>query len=279
MALTKRTGVARSLSFLWNKGRAYREAALARRPFLRYLWRVGAFLRNTPDTLRHEGLSVLLWQGLRLALSPIASLDLVTFYKCDLTQAISELAARAPVTIGMATEADMARLAGMMTLSLSADPLMERLRRGDVCFLAKVEGQIAHFNWINFHDLACGPLAPDVRIPLRDGEAYTYDGHTVVPWRGTGIHGAVNSRMLLFLKETGYCKAYTWAKTDNLRSRKGLRPLWKTTGTFLSLRPRRTGRVFVVRLSGAFEPIGTRVRYTSLMGSRLVTFSPADSGT
>ncbi len=117
-------------------------------------------------------------------------------------------------------------------------------------------------------------------IPLKDGEACTYDGHTIAPWRGRGVHGAVNSRMPLFLKQTGYGKAYTWAKTDNLKSRKGLRPLrWKTTGTFLSFRLRRTGRVCVVRLSGAFEPIGTRVRYAPLVGSRLVTFSPENLGT
>jgi GNAT superfamily N-acetyltransferase len=70
---------------------------------------------------------------------------------------------------------------------------LDRLRRGELCFLAMSGDAIAHVNWICF---AWGDALPEHPIRLRTGEVYTTDALTLPAFRGKGLHAFVLRVML-----------------------------------------------------------------------------------
>ena len=130
---------------------------------------------------------------------------------------------------------------------------LDRLKRGELCFLATVEGVIAHVNWICFQ---WGEALPEHPIRLHAGEIYTTDALTPAAFRGRGLHPFVLRSMLAYARQRGFRHAYTLARIDRTGSLKGLYALgWKECGRVVYfLRRGRTKAWFVWR-RGNVEPL------------------------
>ena len=236
--------------------------------------------------LRYQGLQVLFWRTVVKLASPFVKLDLQILFEMDLREPLEPRPARVPCVIEPGTEADIeAILDGQMRLlspveleelsdeeelqythfvrarAKAQEGFRHAMRAGEVCFVARVEGQVAHSNWIRFHD--CGPV--DSRpVELAPGEVYTTDGFTDERWRGQRLHEAVNIHMLRYAQARGCHRAYTITDLTKAGSRRGVRRIgWKERGIILYATPRGLGRTWLFRLSGDLEPMFRYARETA----------------
>jgi len=203
----------------------------------RYFW----LARNT---YRYDGFAFLPWKLAVEALSPLGFLSLVSFYQKDLTKPLKAPSAKVDLTVCQARGADIEALATLAynrycqaesnedfrSWRIQAK-IFDLLRRGHICFLGKIGGEVVHYNWIYFR---WNDTLPGRYIHLKEDEALLNDAYTIEAWRGKAIHTLVQYHMLLHLKEGGYRRAYTFAYTDNRSSLKTHDRLgWKRTGLIL----------------------------------------------
>lgn len=217
--------------------------------------------------MRYEGFSSLAWRILVKCLSPLGVLEVAFLYEIDLTRPVPYIPAKVPATFARATASDIEPLAAVVVESGDAgtdhvpsvvQKLQARFERGEICFLARIGPRIVHYNWISFRwkESLAGRF-----IVLDDDAAYCGGAYTVGDWRGQAIHTEVNSRMVRFLQENGFRRAYTFAHSDNRSSRKTLHRMgWKRSGAMLAFTPRRQRRARIWRLTGRLDPfIGERI--------------------
>lgn len=204
------------------------------------------FFRWTTNILRYNGLRVLLWRLLQRSLLRFGRLELVTFFKRDLTQPLREIQDRVGLTIARATESDLKSLAVLMGERNKikkveeegmVQPLAQsRFQKGNWCFLGKIGVEIIHYNWISFQG---DESLPGHFLQLEKDEAYCLDAFTLREWRGKGIYPAVHYHALHILQQKGFRKAYTLVDLDNKASRKTHHLHgWKAIGTVLCFTPR-----------------------------------------
>jgi len=223
------------------------------RSLLRWYW------RRVSDTVRYEGLHILLWRILRWCLSPLVDLGFINFYQRDLTQPLGEIRARVDLNVTQTTESDIQQLVALESIASRhkrdfQDEILELFRRGYRCFVGKIGTEIVHYNWISFHRKEWKDESH--LIQLSNDEAFCHRGYTAEAWRGKAIHGAVNNQMLLFLREAGYRRAYTSAYMDNRSSQKALHRLgWELSCTLLYFLPRGAKKAWIWRLKGTLEPL------------------------
>jgi len=234
------------------------------------------------ETIRHEGYVILAWRAFVKLLSPVVGLDAQILFEFDLTQPVEQRRARVECTIEEATavhvdelletrfpaslpgeerglsDADEYRLAVAESARARVRTqghlhLRQWLRAGEECFVARVNGEMAHSNWIRFHGNA---PAPHREIDPAEGEVYMTEGFTVPQWRGKALHEAVNTHMLRLAKARGCRLAYTITDFTNARPRRALLRIgWKYRGHHLFIVPRRIGRSWMLRLGGNVDPI------------------------
>ena len=244
--------------------------------------RLKRYARTVRDSMSYEGLPILAWRVLVKATSPFLDLDHQMLFEIDLTKPIPQRPARVECVIEQAGLADLDELvlarcpelppipAGTMTdeqeyeRSVYArqrahiarsfrESVVDWLRAGELCFVARVQGRIAHSNWIDFHDCAA---TRNRQIKLLPNEVYTTEGHTVDAWRGLALHEAVLTHMLRYAKDRGCTRAYTITDLVKAGARRGvLRIGWKQRGHHLFITSPRLKRTWVVRLGGDIEPI------------------------
>lgn len=97
----------------------------------------------------------------------------------------------------------------------------ERLRRGQKCFVATVEGEVVGCNWTCFGTEPDGSLT----YVLRPDEVLTTDAYTAMAQRGRSIHTALLHAMLAWAQRAGYRRAFTYLTFGNANPGKGLRQL------------------------------------------------------
>ncbi len=225
------------------------------------------YYRRATETLRYEGIHILLWRAVITFLSPLGSVGLVTFYQRDLTQPLKEILAKVEITICQAPESDVDHLVTLVARRYGPlknlqwysklgirDTILQRFRRGQRCFVAKIGTQIVHYNWIFFHweESVAGTGR---HIHLTHNEALCNDGFTIEAWRGKSIHTAVNNQMLRFLQQTGYRRAYTVVATDNKSSQKALHRVgWEPSGIMLYFIPHGAEKARIWRIKGTLDP-------------------------
>jgi L-amino acid N-acyltransferase YncA len=197
---------------------------------------------------RRKGVHVSLWRVLAGCLSPFGELSLTRLYEKDLTGPMAAFAGKVNVTIGQATGSDIERVAelgatlGSLTASALRAQFSDRIRRGARCFVAKIDNQVVHYNWLIFDRMESWPSTQ----VLREREAYCTDAYTVDAWRGRAIHTEVLYRMLLFLQEAGYRRAYTIVAAKNEASWKTHHRLqWQLSGIAFCFKPRNRSKMLV----------------------------------
>jgi hypothetical protein len=153
----------------------------------------------------------------------------VTFFRRDLVEDPPESAAGMDITIY--------RAASLMDAPLvlqGCDParppavVLERLRRGDVCFLAvDVAGRAVHSDWATTVRGHVPELEMDV-LPQR-GEVYLYDAFSPPEVRGRRLFGVVLDSMFRSLRAAGFSTAYSYVRGDQpvgiVSAHKRLRPV------------------------------------------------------
>jgi hypothetical protein len=222
------------------------------------------YLRRGIDTVRYEGLHILMWRVLRLGLSPLGRLAIVSFCRKDLTQPLRRTQAKVGLIVSQATEADIDKLAALVGKRYGPssmrrwfkarsiqETIRDRFEEGARCFVGKIGTEIVHYNWIFFRRKDW-PGVPYF-IQLSEREALCDEAFTVEELRGKGIHGAVHNQMLLFLQQSGFRTAYTLVHTDDISARKALHRLgWDFYATLLHFSPRKSDRVFWWQIRGSF---------------------------
>jgi GNAT superfamily N-acetyltransferase len=255
-------------------------AILSKNPVIERLRR---YYQTAVADLRYQGLRVLLWRTVVKLCSPVVKLDLQILFELDLSRAVEARRARVDCTLERASEADIDEILDMQMRVLAAvdaaqlsdedeleyakylrmratahEVFVKAMRAGEACFVARVGGDLAHSNWVRFHD--SGPM--DGRpVDLLPGEVYTTDAFTDDRWRGQGLHEAVLTHMLRHAQSLGCHRAYTLTDFTKAGSRRGVRRVgWSQRGLLLYVIPRGLGRTWLLRLAGDLEPMFRHAR-------------------
>lgn len=191
-----------------------------------------------------------IWARLVTVLSPLGELGMTYLYEKDLSKPLSPFTARVEVIIGEATPADIEQVVATIAVRSphQADRIrqgiLDRLRRGARCFVAKIDGRVVHHNWLIFDRVESWPASS--RSVLGNNEAYCTDAYTVEDWRGRAIHTEVLYRMLSHLQQAGYHRAYTAVEAANEASWKThVRLGWTLCGIAVHFRRQRSDRAWV----------------------------------
>ena len=245
--------------------------------------RLRGYYQTAVADLRYQGPQVLLWRAVVKLFAPLLRLDLQILFEFDLRAPLEPRRARLECSIEQATEAELEDILDMQMKPLPPDAVSQlsdqgelqyaqllrvrarahdsfarAMRAGEICFIARVEGEIAHSNWIRFHD--SGPVEGRP-VDLTPGEVYTTDGFTAEHRRGMGLHEAVLTHMLRVAQQRGCHRAYTITDLTKAGSRRGvLRVGWQRRGQILYITPRGLGRTWLLRLGGDLEPMFRHAR-------------------
>jgi len=234
---------------------------------MRFTGRFGRSLarysRATAATLREDGPLLLLWRILVKLVAPIGGLGVYVLYEKDLTLEIPPVEPRVPATIRHGTEEDIDAVLALQgyTLGTEIDEeeitlkqrriYLDRLRRGETCFLVFVGSELVAFDWM------CrqwGEAVPGFPIILEQGEFYGAEAFTAPLWRGLDLHKFVNNSMVRFAQSVGCHRCYTAADLLVWRSRRNLRRLdYDLLGVVLWLKFKGTEKVLALRLKGRID--------------------------
>jgi hypothetical protein len=225
--------------------------------------KISSFLhwrKSSMAMLRSEGIRIFLWRMGIKCFSPLGRLEMVSYYRKDLTQPVEEYRAKADATFCRATESDMDQITRLLEelygpkkdiVEKDRNIFLNRFRNGDDCFVAKIGDRIINYNWIIY-----GPniQLDHYSIQLEDDEAFTDDAYTAEDWRGKGIHTAGLYEMLLFLQQSGYQRALTCVANYNKSSRKTHHRLgWDLCGTTLYFVPRGATKARIWQFKGPLD--------------------------
>jgi ribosomal protein S18 acetylase RimI-like enzyme len=175
----------------------------------------------------------------------------------------------AGIELRLATEADLDAVIAMYAADpwlyladLAPDPddpaqvrglYLDRLRRGELCFLAMRGDQIAHINWSCYR---WGDVLPDQPLRLRPGEVYTTDAITAPAFRGQGLHTLVLRAMLAHARDRGIRRALTLARADRDATFKALREVgYRKCGRLIYFLPKGKHRAWILSRQGDLEPL------------------------
>jgi ribosomal protein S18 acetylase RimI-like enzyme len=141
-------------------------------------------------------------------------------YECSLERSFQEVDPKIKVTIRAAVEDDIEKFKGIVN-ERKIELFRERFKKDRICFIALDKIKIAYFGWISFEDeyeTNC-----QIRVKVKDKEAYWFDCYTVPEYRHNGLHSAITIKALLYLKGEGCKKVLTLVLNNNTYSRKAFR--------------------------------------------------------
>jgi GNAT superfamily N-acetyltransferase len=203
------------------------------------------------------------------ALSRWGELGFDVLLERSLTDDLPAVATDAEVTLRLARPADLEEIIRMYAtdpwLYIGEWPptpgsherahelYLDRLRRGELCFLAMSGNAIAHVNWICF---SWGDVLPEHPIRLNKGEVFTTDAFTPPAFRGRGLHAFVLRAMLAHARERGDRHAYTLGRVDRTDTYPGLLRLgWRECGRMIYFLPWGRTKAWFLWRQGKLEPI------------------------
>ena len=105
-------------------------------------------------------------------------------------------------------EASLAHLPAIHTNDIG-----RRVQHGDLCHVAKCNGQIIFISWIAFRE--CYSYGLDREYELADSQAYVYSAYTLPEFRGNGVYPAAHCHSLQLLKDSGYKQILTFVDPKN----------------------------------------------------------------
>ena len=145
----------------------------------------------------------------------------VVVMECRLDAPIVQMTARAPVIVGLLTEADVDEYATFRPDADAAE-IRRRLVAGHRCFVARHEGRIVHAGWAATREAWIEFLGRP--FPLEPGDVYQFDSYTAPAFRGLDLATARVTWMARFLRDAGFRRLLAVVWPEN---RAAFRPLEK----------------------------------------------------
>jgi ribosomal protein S18 acetylase RimI-like enzyme len=128
-----------------------------------------------------------------------------------LTEPILVPQPRLPITIRLATMADLDKFDGAATFS-EIKAYAKRFARGHICFIALYQDRLVGYNWAATEvDLELERAA----VRLQPGDAYSGYAFTVPAYRGQGIVPALAAHRFRYLQEIGCQRAIAIVDVKN----------------------------------------------------------------
>jgi hypothetical protein len=109
---------------------------------------------------------------------------------------------------------DMKRIASIPGRKNMEAQYLERLKKGNLCFGVKYQGQLAAFTWCSL-DKSTFRFR---KIPLSNDEAYLFDAYTLMEFRGKGIAPFMRYQLYKELAKLGKNKLYSISDVMNTPS-------------------------------------------------------------
>ncbi len=185
--------------------------------------------------LRHGVFHLRLLNILTWLLGWFGQSRLIFIYRRDLQKPFVPQQARVPVTVSRAVEADVEEMAALEDEDADrVEIYRNRLRRGDQCFVGRIDGRIVATDWMRF-----GTAWSWADIRVEDGDIYMTDAYAAPEWRGNRIAAAIHSKMLAYAQSRGFRHSYSILDANNANSWAMLpRMGWELTGVLLSFQSR-----------------------------------------
>lgn len=118
-------------------------------------------------------------------------------------------------------EEDMKALSEIPERTFTEEYLIERLRKGQVCYGVKFNGKPVCFNWFDFREFRL-----DVQTAvMKDDETYLFDAYTIIPFRGKKLLPYVRYQSYKELYRMGKIKLYSvsdYFNTPSIKFKKRL---------------------------------------------------------
>lgn len=196
----------------------------------------GSPIRRALVTLRDEGpksfwFKVLSECGYRRLLLLERALD----------QPIADFTPALPVDVAMLAESEIDDYLAFR--ASTAREIADRLRSGQMCFVARHEGRIVATAWVAVHPVLVPFLG--CQIEMAAGDAHIYDKYTLPAYRGQGISNAVRTYHLKYLQRAGYRRATGAVLPENASSlRDDTKGGFRTYGILCRIRVGPWQRVF-----------------------------------
>jgi hypothetical protein len=98
---------------------------------------------------------------------------------------------------------------------------LQRLERGDLCYVAFLGGRLAHYSWVQrsgTHPITEAGMS----VPIESGDFWIYHCRTVEWARGNGIYPATLERIVDDHFGAGYRTARIYTARKNIASQKGI---------------------------------------------------------
>jgi len=114
--------------------------------------------------------------------------------------------------VRIAQKIDISKLAE----KIGARGMNEGIRKGHLCFIADMDGEILHYKWVAFDEAYVSEL--DRNIYFDSNSAYIYSVYTVPDYRGFGLDPKVTTKVFDYLNKKGIEKVYILVRHNNLPS-------------------------------------------------------------
>jgi hypothetical protein len=211
---------------------------------------------------------------LNRVLVPFGELCCDILFELSLAEPLADVRPRVDVEIRLATVADLDLICAtyaphpfLFLGELAPDGSVpehvralyaDRLNRGELCFIATVDGEVAHLNWTC---LTWGDALPGRPIRLERNEVYTTDAVTPAAFRGRNIHAFVLRTMLMHARSLGRDTAYTLAGAARPEGHKGLRRVgWREIGRVWYWLYGNGYKTFILARRGRLDPLSRPAR-------------------
>src|SRR5262245_47020373 len=193
---------------------------------------LGARLRHA---LQQGGVRQLLRRSANRLASPWLEFGSVTFFRRPLDGGPEVPRARPGLEIFEASLADVSLILEASDPRRTCRIVSERLRRGDLCFMAlDPEGRPIHSGWATIVGAHVPELERD--IVLRRHEAYLYDAFTPPSRRGTGAFGFVLDHLSAKLQALGARVVYSYVRSDDPKGQRAACVRLRPVGTVRHVR-------------------------------------------
>jgi ribosomal protein S18 acetylase RimI-like enzyme len=155
------------------------------------------------------------WLAKILVELPYRHLEYIVFAR-SLLEPLPVVKPRLPVTLRMATEADLFRFEEVVPKS-EIEHFRHRLAHGRYCFLALDGENLAAYCWAST-EVRCD--VDKLEMQLQEGDAYVDDAFTIPAYRRQGIQTAVHLYRLEYMKRLGCRRAILIVNVTNTASQR-----------------------------------------------------------
>ena len=117
---------------------------------------------------------------------------------------------------------DMKDVAAMPGRGIAQETLVQRLEKGQLCYGVKYGGKPVSFNWFDLGEFSFDRH----RFPMKDSEAYLFDAHTHMDFRGKQLAPYVRYQSYKELARMGRTRLYSasdYFNTPSIKFKKKLK--------------------------------------------------------